>query len=152
MLSIMGKNKFWSICTKYAEDEMYRVQNENERTTDTCHKWVGSQIHLPWQFCLCQVQNTQNCPVVFSSGAWRRLTLGSDQEGKPQGIRRPGDISDVLLCLIYWPRWRLPVCICSVVIHRAIHVWEVCVLSQVLWWPNKKSFSEIVCRCRSHNS
>lgn len=40
MLSIMGKNKFWSICTKYAEDEMYRVQNENERTTDTCHKWV----------------------------------------------------------------------------------------------------------------
>lgn len=115
-------------------------------------KQPGSQIHLPWQFCLCQVQNTQNCPVVFSSGAWRRLTLGSDQEGKPQGIRRPGDISDVLLCLIYWPRWRLPVCICSVVIHRAIHVWEVCVLSQVLWWPNKKSFSEIVCRCRSHNS
>lgn len=40
MLSIMGKNKFWSLCTKYAEDEMYRVQNENERTTDICHKWV----------------------------------------------------------------------------------------------------------------
>ena len=66
-----------------------------------------------------------------------KVSLGSDREGKPQGIWGPGDIPDLLTPVE-------AVCVCLLCNNSSSYMLlKVYVLSEVLLLLNKKSFQKL---------